>query len=391
MDKTINATLIMRNDTAANWQSANPILKKGELGIETNTRKHKVGDGSTAWNSLKYACGSSVEVRTSAPTSADVDYEIGTLWLDTSTNHAYMLFSKTSVAVWVYMLDSESKAKSATKADSADKLTTPRSIELKGAVVSTTQTFDGSQNIAFTLVLANSGAIAGTYTKLTVNDKGIVTSASNLTADDIPTLNLAKISDAGTAASKNVGTAAGNVLVLDSNGKVAVAQIPNITLDKVTNAGTAASKDTGTSAGNVPVLDTNGKLATSVMPAISLTDVYTVTSQAAMLALNAQRGDMAIRTDIHKTFVLSSDTPSNISSWLEIITADCKVLSVNGKTGAVELKTTDIAEGSNLYFTDARATSNFNTNFAKKSITDLSGGDKVVLTTDNITINGGKA
>lgn len=44
----------LRNDTASNWTTANPTLAQGELGIETDTRKYKIGDGSTAWNSLAY-------------------------------------------------------------------------------------------------------------------------------------------------------------------------------------------------------------------------------------------------------------------------------------------------------------------------------------------------
>lgn len=44
----------LRNDTAANWTSANPTLAVGEIGIETDTKKFKIGDGGTAWNSLAY-------------------------------------------------------------------------------------------------------------------------------------------------------------------------------------------------------------------------------------------------------------------------------------------------------------------------------------------------
>ena len=45
----------LRNDTAANWTTANPILAQGERGVESDTGKVKLGDGSTAWNSLGYA------------------------------------------------------------------------------------------------------------------------------------------------------------------------------------------------------------------------------------------------------------------------------------------------------------------------------------------------
>jgi hypothetical protein len=44
-----------RRDTAANWTANNPTLAAGELGLETDTAKFKMGNGSTAWNSLAYA------------------------------------------------------------------------------------------------------------------------------------------------------------------------------------------------------------------------------------------------------------------------------------------------------------------------------------------------
>lgn len=51
----------LRHDTAANWASVNPVLLEGEVGIETDTLKQKVGDGSTAWNSLAYAVNMSAK------------------------------------------------------------------------------------------------------------------------------------------------------------------------------------------------------------------------------------------------------------------------------------------------------------------------------------------
>lgn len=44
-----------RRGTAAGWTSANPILADGELGLETDTDKMKLGNGSQAWNSRPYA------------------------------------------------------------------------------------------------------------------------------------------------------------------------------------------------------------------------------------------------------------------------------------------------------------------------------------------------
>lgn len=44
----------VRRDTAANWAAANTVLSAGESGYETDTKKSKIGDGTTAWNSLGY-------------------------------------------------------------------------------------------------------------------------------------------------------------------------------------------------------------------------------------------------------------------------------------------------------------------------------------------------
>jgi Major tropism determinant N-terminal domain len=44
----------LRRGLAATWTSANPTLASGEVGVETDTLKVKVGNGSTAWNSLGY-------------------------------------------------------------------------------------------------------------------------------------------------------------------------------------------------------------------------------------------------------------------------------------------------------------------------------------------------
>jgi len=47
----------IRRGTASQWTSTNPTLASGEWGFETDTKKGKIGDGSTAWNSLAYVLG----------------------------------------------------------------------------------------------------------------------------------------------------------------------------------------------------------------------------------------------------------------------------------------------------------------------------------------------
>lgn len=47
----------LRRGTAAQWAAANPVLAEGELGLETDTRKTKIGNGVAAWAALAYAVG----------------------------------------------------------------------------------------------------------------------------------------------------------------------------------------------------------------------------------------------------------------------------------------------------------------------------------------------
>ena len=51
---TLNTRIQLRHDVKANWDSnSSVILKAGEVGIETDTSKMKVGDGTKTWAELK--------------------------------------------------------------------------------------------------------------------------------------------------------------------------------------------------------------------------------------------------------------------------------------------------------------------------------------------------
>lgn len=105
----------------------------------------------------------------------------------------------------------------------------------------------------------------------------------------------------------------------------------------VTGLGTAATVNTGSGEGNIPVLDVNGKLSTSVLPALAITNTFVVASEAAMLALSAEEGDVAVRSDLNKSFILAGDDPSDLTDWQELLTPTDLVASVNGKTGTVTI------------------------------------------------------
>lgn len=48
----INSIMTQRTDTKQNWELKNPVLLKGEIGIEIDTGNLKVGDGVTKWLEL---------------------------------------------------------------------------------------------------------------------------------------------------------------------------------------------------------------------------------------------------------------------------------------------------------------------------------------------------
>jgi hypothetical protein len=120
----------------------------------------------------------------------------------------------------------------------------------------------------------------------------------------------------------------------------AVAKVDTQIDTKITalGLGTAASKNTGTGNGNIPILDSSGKLADSVIPKVALTNTFVVASQTAMLALTtAQEGDVAVRTDLNKTFILKTTGYATLANWQELLTPTDSVSSVNGSTGAVTI------------------------------------------------------
>lgn len=59
-----------------------------------------------------------------------------------------------------------------------------------------------------------------------------------------------------------------------------------------------------------------------------------------MLALTAEIGDVAVRTDVNKSFILTASPASTLGNWQELLTPTDSVLSVDGSTGAVSLSGT---------------------------------------------------
>jgi hypothetical protein len=87
-------------------------------------------------------------------------------------------------------------------------------------------------------------------------------------------------------------------------------------------------------------LDGSGLVPTHHLPALAITTTQVVSTQSAMLALTAQIGDVAVRTDLNKSFILTATPATTLGNWQELLTPTDSVLSVDGSTGAVTLSGT---------------------------------------------------
>lgn len=176
-----------------------------------------------------------------------------------------------------------------------------------------------ASNVTGTLQVNQGGTGA---TTLTGYVKGAGTTA--LTASS--TIPNTDITGLGTASTKDAGAALG-VATLDAGGKVPVSELPAAVLGALSYQGTW---DAST---NTPTLTSS----------VGVKGYYYVVSVAGNTNLNGITdwlvGDWAVY---------------NGSIWQKVDNTET-VTSVNGQTGAVVLTTTNVAEGTNLYYTDTRA------------------------------------
>lgn len=343
-----NVILQLRIGSAAQWAASTRILKAGEPGVETDTGRIKIGDGTNLWAGLPWS-GARIEKSGTNGNITVNGAELIVYRLPTATSDN-LGGIKSSSGTGKVTVDSSTGTASVSNVATADRLKTKRSIKLSGDV-SGSAGFDGSGDASITTALAGQSFTPGTYTKVTVNNKGIVTGVSTLSASDMP------------------------------NG---------ISVGKVSGLGSAATRNIGTSSGNIPVLGSDGKLNTAVIPALAITNTYEATSKATMVKLtDVQTGDVCIISSgsDRGSYILAADDATKTDNWKLMTPPTDAVTSVNGKTGIVTLTTANIAEGGNLYWTQAR----FDSAFAKKKSTDLSDGSTILHTTDTIIINCGGA
>jgi hypothetical protein len=164
MSIILTALQKQRRDTAANWTSVNPTLLAGEIGIESDTNKWKVGTGSAAWTALAYMPGSQL----SAYPIVNVDIAAG----------AEIAVSKLADGTARQLLQTDAAG---TGVEWASNIDVPGTLDVTSAA-----TFDSNVIIQGDLTVNGTETIINTQT-LDVEDKNIVigkvVTPSDVTAD----------------------------------------------------------------------------------------------------------------------------------------------------------------------------------------------------------------
>ena len=250
-------------------------------------------------------------------------------------------------------------------ASTATTLATARDFQLTGDIEASAVAFNGSGNVNLTTSIATgvivnadvnaSAAIAATKiagTAITAADTGTVTNtmlAGSIANTKLATDPLARANHTGTQLASTVSDFDTQVRTSKVTDLAAPTGSFSMNSQKITNLATATTstdainKDyvdskIGANSG-IASLDSSGKVPTSQLPSIAIHQTSVVSSQAAMLALTADIGDIAVRTDVSKTFVLAAEPASTLGNWQELLTSDA-VTSVDGQTGNVNLAST---------------------------------------------------
>ncbi len=233
----------------------------------------KIGSGlAIDVNGIVTVTASGVTNLTNAPSATDVV-------INSSTGTGTTLAAATTTLAGVMTAADKTKLDGITGTNTGDQ-----TITLTGDVT-------GSGTGTFATTLKNTGT-AGTYTQVTTDAQGRVTSGANPT----------------TLAGYGITDAISSALIGAPNG--------------------------------VASLDGSGKLPISQLPATAITDTFVVASDAAQQALAAETGDVAVRTDLNKSFILKGTDPTVLADWQELLSPPATVSSVNGQQGTVTLDLT---------------------------------------------------
>jgi len=303
----------LRRDTAQNWSLNNPILLSGELGIETDTLKIKIGNGSR-WNSI--------------------------------SSYAFKVGQANGVAT----LDSTGKIP-------ASQI--PTNINISELIDSlTTSDIEEGSNLYFTnsrAVSANASAITNAIaTEVTNRNAAIATAKTEAIT--------AASADATTKSNSVQTTAASDATVKANSAKNEAIAASSIDATTKVNSALSTVASNLNSAISAEASNRNSAISTAVSGAINTLTTSNITEGTNKYFTNA-RAKAAVASDI--------------AAAVDAIQYDA------GITDLASFTTSNLAEGSNLYFTNARAISATNNKFNDILIAINTATDDLSLTISN--------
>jgi len=341
----------IRRDTASNWSSNNPTLAIGELGFVTDTSQLKIGNGSVAWNSLPYflnsASATTVEIAQAVANLIDLSPST----LDTLNELAAAIGDDANFFTTVNSNIVSASAYALSQANAyADGLTT-------------TDIAEGN-NLYFTNQRSINAASA-TYI-LQSNQQGIINSASAAA--------VTAVLDGAPGALDTLNELAA-ALNDDSSFATTVTNSLSTKLDLSTASATYATITSLASASAAAISYADGLTTADVA---ENTNLY-FTNERAVNAGSATYLTQAAYASASPNFATDAELAS------AIVTASAAAVAY-----ADGLTTTDVAEGTNLYYTNTRGletastafvhanhigmSASFTSNQVRFDITEIDGG-----------------
>jgi len=352
----------LRRGTASQWTAANTLLAQGEIGLELDTNKIKVGDGTTSWNSLGYyGAGGVTSITATSPvastggTTPTISLESG--YGDTQNPYA----SKTAN----YILGAP---------NGSAGVPTFRAIVAADIPTLNQNTTGTASNVTGTVAIANGGsgqttaqlgmnAFAGAVTSgsyLRGNGTNVV--MSTIQAADVPTLNQSTTGSAATLTtgrtlaitgdlaytspsfdgSTNV-TAAGTLATVNTN----VGSFTNATLT-VNGKGLITAASSGTApvtsvTATSPVASTGGATPDISMPAATTSVSGYLTSTDWTTFNGKGSGTVTSVAATVPSFLSVSGSPITTTGTFAITLSGTALPIANGGTGATTLAGASIA------------------------------------------------
>ena len=182
MSREVVWSMRQKRDTSSNWISENPVLLAGQIGIETDTNKIKLGTGDN-WVDTEYFGGSEVHFETNTGGFPAIG-TIETVYIAKDTGLLYQ---------WDGVQYTELSPSSGNLVDSVNGKVGVVVIDKTDVGLSNVDnTSDANKPVSLATQTALDGKVdenvsitGATKTKITYDSKGLVTSGSDATTSDI--------------------------------------------------------------------------------------------------------------------------------------------------------------------------------------------------------------